>query len=59
MSLAAVERGHEPSQVLMVRPNFNSRGSFEVVVPLLETPDDGEEFFVINQVVDLWPREFL
>ena len=34
--------GHESLQVLVVRPDFDSGGSFEVVAPLLEAPNDSE-----------------
>ena len=58
--LAAVEArlGHEPLQVLVVGPDFDPGGAFEVVSPLLEGVDDGEELLIVYRVVDLSPREF-
>ena len=55
-SLATVEVAFfaEVLEVLMVGEHFHTvSGSFQVVTPVLEGVDDGEEFLVVNVVVPL------
>ena len=38
--------------------DFNPKGAFKVVLPLLEAIDDSEELLIVYRVVDFSPREF-
>ena len=44
----------------MVRPNFYRMfGTFEEVLPFFESPDDGQQFFVVDFVIAFYLAETL
>ena len=61
MGLATVEGclGHEAGEIFVIRPDFDSRGSFEVMAPFFEASDDGEELLVVYWVINLGSRKLL